>query len=157
MTCFTEVALIFVDNPDPEGQGFCQAGFSVDFTKVTNLPPLKHVCVFHRYGYFLCDMMMSLFFVQKKNSSSISILLALVCYIYSTHHCFKTLKRLLHKQTHISTSSFLPSLLVPHSFISPSFRKGLWLWEDQGVSTGKVAHFSLLFSHHSILLQSLPE
>lgn len=40
MTCFTEVALIFVDNPDPEGQGFCQAGFSVDFTKVTILPPL---------------------------------------------------------------------------------------------------------------------
>lgn len=22
------------DDPDPEGQGFCQAGFSVDFTKV---------------------------------------------------------------------------------------------------------------------------
>lgn len=39
MICITEVPLIFVDNPDPEGQGFCQAGFSVDFTKVTNLPP----------------------------------------------------------------------------------------------------------------------
>lgn len=24
----------FSDDPDPEGQGFCQAGFSVDFTKV---------------------------------------------------------------------------------------------------------------------------
>lgn len=26
--------LCFSDDPDPEGQGFCQAGFSVDFTKV---------------------------------------------------------------------------------------------------------------------------
>lgn len=25
---------VFLDDPDPEGQGFCQAGFSVDFTKV---------------------------------------------------------------------------------------------------------------------------
>lgn len=45
MTCITEVALIFVDNPDPEGQGFCQAGFSVDFTKVTNLPPQPCLCI----------------------------------------------------------------------------------------------------------------
>lgn len=43
--CVNEVALIFVDNPDPEGQGFCQAGFSVDFTKVTNLPPQACLCI----------------------------------------------------------------------------------------------------------------
>jgi len=156
MTCFTEVALIFVDNPDPEGQGFCQAGFSVDFTKVTNLPPLKHVCVFHCYGYFLCDMMMSLFFVQnleKKKILLVSLYYSHLCVTFIAH---TTVSRLL-KDCCTSKHTFLPSLLVPHSFISPSFRKGLWLWEDQGVSTGKVAHFSLLFSHHSILLQSLPE
>lgn len=28
------VRVCFLDDPDPEGQGFCQAGFSVDFTKV---------------------------------------------------------------------------------------------------------------------------
>lgn len=28
------VSVWFSDDPDPEGQGFCQAGFSVDFTKV---------------------------------------------------------------------------------------------------------------------------
>lgn len=28
------VRVCFVEDPDPEGQGFCQAGFSVDFTKV---------------------------------------------------------------------------------------------------------------------------
>uniref|UniRef100_A0AAR2JIU6 Integrin alpha-2 domain-containing protein n=1 Tax=Pygocentrus nattereri TaxID=42514 RepID=A0AAR2JIU6_PYGNA len=38
--CFIDIlnvlngaAVSCVDNPDPEGQGFCQAGFSVDFTK----------------------------------------------------------------------------------------------------------------------------
>lgn len=29
--------MISADNPDPEGQGFCQAGFSVDFTKVSDI------------------------------------------------------------------------------------------------------------------------
>lgn len=56
-------------------------------------------------------------------------------------------------------SLFLPSLLFPHLFFSPSLRKGLWLLEGQGVSTGKVTHFSSLFClfHHSILLQSFSE
>lgn len=35
--CFT---VWFSDDPDPEGQGFCQAGFSVDFTKVTIAPAI---------------------------------------------------------------------------------------------------------------------
>ncbi len=47
----------------------------------------------------------------------------------------------MHKQTHRNkhkpifeaVSLFLPSLLFPHLFFSPSLRKGLWLLEGQGV------------------------
>uniref|UniRef100_A0A8C1XKE2 Integrin, alpha 8 n=1 Tax=Cyprinus carpio TaxID=7962 RepID=A0A8C1XKE2_CYPCA len=38
-SAYAEYSPCRTNNPDPEGQGFCQAGFSVDFTKVTNLPP----------------------------------------------------------------------------------------------------------------------
>lgn len=37
MSCTILCVCVFVllaADPDPEGQGFCQAGFSVDFTKV---------------------------------------------------------------------------------------------------------------------------
>lgn len=38
------VRVSFLEDPDPEGQGFCQAGFSVDFTKVRfSLSPLPHI------------------------------------------------------------------------------------------------------------------
>uniref|UniRef100_A0A8C1XY89 Integrin, alpha 8 n=1 Tax=Cyprinus carpio TaxID=7962 RepID=A0A8C1XY89_CYPCA len=38
-SAYAEYSPCRTNNPDPEGQGFCQAGFSVDFTKVTNLSP----------------------------------------------------------------------------------------------------------------------
>uniref|UniRef100_A0AAY5EKT2 Integrin alpha-2 domain-containing protein n=1 Tax=Electrophorus electricus TaxID=8005 RepID=A0AAY5EKT2_ELEEL len=34
-SAYAEYSPCRTNNPDPEGQGFCQAGFSVDFTKVT--------------------------------------------------------------------------------------------------------------------------
>lgn len=34
----------FLDDPDPEGQGFCQAGFSVDFTKVRIAATIVSYC-----------------------------------------------------------------------------------------------------------------
>lgn len=34
VSVFACVFMLLADDPDPEGQGFCQAGFSVDFTKV---------------------------------------------------------------------------------------------------------------------------
>lgn len=39
------VCVFFLEDPDPEGQGFCQAGFSVDFTKVrfSICPLLPHI------------------------------------------------------------------------------------------------------------------
>uniref|UniRef100_A0A9J8C2K4 Integrin subunit alpha 8 n=1 Tax=Cyprinus carpio carpio TaxID=630221 RepID=A0A9J8C2K4_CYPCA len=45
-SAYAEYSPCRTNNPDPEGQGFCQAGFSVDFTKVTNLSPkpLVHWC-----------------------------------------------------------------------------------------------------------------
>lgn len=42
---FESQVLLFVwfsDDPDPEGQGFCQAGFSVDFTKVKTAATAAH-------------------------------------------------------------------------------------------------------------------
>lgn len=47
------------DNPDPEGQGFCQAGFSVEFTKVTAPSLLHFVYVRHvliRFYMIYCNI-----------------------------------------------------------------------------------------------------
>uniref|UniRef100_A0A8C1IWL0 Integrin, alpha 8 n=1 Tax=Cyprinus carpio TaxID=7962 RepID=A0A8C1IWL0_CYPCA len=55
-SAYAEYSPCRTNNPDPEGQGFCQAGFSVDFTKVTNLSPkpclIKHLQ--NKYMYNLC-------------------------------------------------------------------------------------------------------
>uniref|UniRef100_A0A6Q2ZLL3 Integrin alpha-2 domain-containing protein n=1 Tax=Esox lucius TaxID=8010 RepID=A0A6Q2ZLL3_ESOLU len=37
-SAYAEYSPCRTNDPDPEGQGFCQAGFSVDFTKVTTIP-----------------------------------------------------------------------------------------------------------------------
>lgn len=43
--CYSiSVHVCFLDDPDPEGQGFCQAGFSVDFTKV-RISICHHWCI----------------------------------------------------------------------------------------------------------------
>lgn len=61
-----KVVVFGTANPDPEGQGFCQAGFSVDFTKVTTLSLrpfmyVRHVqIIFHMiyckipYQFYCC-------------------------------------------------------------------------------------------------------
>lgn len=49
---FNDVAVFGAANPDPEGQGFCQAGFSVDFTKVTALS-LHHFVYTHSFYIYI--------------------------------------------------------------------------------------------------------
>uniref|UniRef100_A0A8B9KDK7 Integrin, alpha 8 n=1 Tax=Astyanax mexicanus TaxID=7994 RepID=A0A8B9KDK7_ASTMX len=43
-SAYAEYSPCRTNNPDPEGQGFCQAGFSVDFTKVITLTSSLSVC-----------------------------------------------------------------------------------------------------------------
>lgn len=72
---------------------------------------------------------------------------------------YKQTHRNKHKHIFEACVLFSAFSLVSSLVVSPSLRKGLWLWEGQGVSTGKVTHLSSLFClfHHSILLQSLSE
>uniref|UniRef100_A0A8C9XZY7 Integrin subunit alpha 8 n=1 Tax=Sander lucioperca TaxID=283035 RepID=A0A8C9XZY7_SANLU len=43
-SAYAEYSPCRTNDPDPEGQGFCQAGFSVDFTKVKIAAAIAHYC-----------------------------------------------------------------------------------------------------------------
>uniref|UniRef100_A0A8B9KDS1 Integrin, alpha 8 n=1 Tax=Astyanax mexicanus TaxID=7994 RepID=A0A8B9KDS1_ASTMX len=61
-SAYAEYSPCRTNNPDPEGQGFCQAGFSVDFTKVITLTSSLSVCTYCMYSYLFCVSSLPFYF-----------------------------------------------------------------------------------------------